>query len=550
MTEIDGYTDLEEIGRGGFAVVYKAQQVSVGRDVAIKLLTDPSPDDDLVRRFKRESKAVGALSWHPNIAAVVDAGSTDAGQAFIVFELLRGGSLEDRLAQAALSWQEAVASMIQVADAVEAAHRADVLHRDIKPANILLDRLGVAKLGDFGIASMQDGTKTETGMLATTVAHAAPELFDGRPSSAATDIYALGSTLHTLVTGRQPFHPAKGERIATTIAQIVHNPPPRPDEAIVPAEVSNVIAHALAKQPQYRPRSAAAFGQALQAAQRKLGERVTAMPVSDNEPAPPVKPTNTGPRETNKMVTRPAAAAAASGQPAPPSSGPAPAFGSVDQPAPPSAAPSAPDPTPAPTAEPSAGHAEQQRQSKPFSRLIAVLSVIAVLLAAGLGALLLFELQQGGEPAAQVETIGGARILSFDALDDTEMDFPFGEAGALDKDATTPWGIAPSADGSGIVGTSYVITLTKPQTITRVGITNANDPQFGRVSSIIWSTGFDDDDPTFEQEIPDQAGDFVGDFRVTTDKLTLVINGVHDEAQTAGIGELIIEVEQEPAAET
>ena len=240
MTEIDGYTDLQMIGRGGFAVVYQALQVSTGRHMAIKLLTDPSPDDDLVRRFKRESRAVGALSWHPYIAAVVDA--------------------------------------------VEAAHRADVLHRDIKPANILLDRLGVAKLGDFDIASMQDGNKTATATLATTIAHAAPELFDGHPASPAADIYALGSTLHTLVTPLPPVSHGEDERISTVIARIASEPPPRPNPAQVPGQVATISTHALAKQPQYRPRSAAAFGQALQQVQRELGRQVTAMAVTDSEP--------------------------------------------------------------------------------------------------------------------------------------------------------------------------------------------------------------------------------------------------------------------------
>ena len=88
MIQIAGYDSFEIIGRGGFAVVYKARQISVGREVAIKVLSDPMPDADLIRRFERESKAVGALSWHPNIAAVVDAGTTAQGQGYIVFELI------------------------------------------------------------------------------------------------------------------------------------------------------------------------------------------------------------------------------------------------------------------------------------------------------------------------------------------------------------------------------------------------------------------------------------------------------------------------------
>ena len=203
---------------------------------------------------------------------------------------------------------------------VEAAHRSEVLHRDIKPANILINRLGDAKLADFGIASMQDGTKTESGMLATTVAHAAPELFDGAPSSASTDVYALGSTLHNLVTGTPPFAPVSGERVLTTIGRIAHEPPPPLEPTRVPPQVASVIARSLAKQPQFRFRSAALFGQALQQAQSQLHQAVTPMPVTDASasatslpaapvpvtpvPAQPVRPTSGRSTKTHKPLSR------------------------------------------------------------------------------------------------------------------------------------------------------------------------------------------------------------------------------------------------------
>jgi len=539
VPEIQGYTDLQEIGRGGFAVVYKARQMSVGRDVAIKLLTDPAPDDDLIRRFERESKAVGALSWHPHIAAVVDAGSTASGQAYIVFELLPGGSLEDRLARSPLPWAEAVASMIQVADAVEAAHRADVLHRDIKPANILLDRLGVAKLGDFGIASMQDGNKTEAGMLATTIAHAAPELFDGVPSSAATDVYALGSTLHTLVTGKPPFAPAPGEVIAVTIAQIISKPPPRPDISVAPVEVSNVVAHALAKQPQYRPRTAAAFGHALQQAQRDLGQRVTAMPVSDSEPDTQqhqlVRPTDTAHRETNDMRSAPPAPTS---DPLPHEITPSPAATSDRLPH---------EITPSPTATShAASPSVVEAPKKAFSRLIPALSIVAALMAAGLGALILFNIQR--DPAPIAITVGGARILEARALPATEMAPPFDGRMALDNDATTAWGIAPSDDGIDIQGSSYSITLTEEQTIVRVGIINPNETELGRVAGVSWGTGFDNGvqlGDLVTQDLPNGPGTFMVPFSVRTNQINLVLLGAHDGAENAGIAEILIEVAEE-----
>jgi len=503
MIDIPGYRDFELIGTGGFAQVYKAHQLSVGREVAIKVLSDPAPDADLVRRFERESKAVGALSWHPNIAAVVDAGTTKVGQAWIGFELLTGGTLEDKIANGPMPWREAVASMIQIADAVEAAHREDVLHRDIKPANILLNRLGDAKLADFGIASMQDGNKTETGQLATTVAHAAPELFDGAPSSRATDVYALGSTLHNLVTGTAPFQPQAGSPIATVIRRIATDAPPTPDPELVPAPVAGVIAHALAKQPDYRPRSAHAFGQALQQIQRAAGLGVTAMPVSDAAPAQPTA----SPQSDDALRE----------QQSPTTFTPAP-----EQPGP-----------------------SQAPAGRGTTRLVVALAGIAVLLAAGLGGALLFDARTGNSSILGV-TAGGARVVDINVLLDTQMiDFP--PTNAIDGDPTTDWGIARTmATGNNIVGTSYVLAFDDQVTVSSVGITNGQNSSFARVRELVWGTSFsalNDGNETLRQQIPNEAGNFVESVSATTNQLVLVIADVHDaDAEAAGIAEILIEV--------
>jgi serine/threonine protein kinase len=506
MTEIEGYEDLELIGRGGFAVVYKAHQVSVGREVAIKLLSDPNPDADLVRRFQRESRAVGALSWHPHIAAVVDAGTTAKGQAYIVFELLSGGSLDDHITEGPLPWPRAVSSMIQIADAVEAAHRADVLHRDIKPANILLDRLGVAKLGDFGIASMQDGTKTATGTLATTVAHAAPELFDTRPASAATDVYALGSTLYNLLVGNPPFSPNGSEGITTTIGRILHEPPPRPDPALVPPQIADVIAHALAKQPEYRPRSAAEFGHALQRAQHELGMPVTAMPVADR--ADHTDHERSGAGSASNTATPSGRTGSASGH------------------------------VPAP------GSAAKQAQT--FGPTIAVLSVIALMLAAIVGGALLFRATRD-LPVIAV-TAGGAKIHSIEAFAPTLL-AGFPARNAIDGDETTYWGITPNTGtGNNIVGTTIVIKLAEEQTITAVGISNGDSTELGRVAAVDWATSIAELNvrapSVFRQTIPDLPGHHVDDLRITTDQIVVAIAAVaNPDAPNAGVAELVIDVE-------
>ena len=493
MTTIAGYDNLEVIGQGGFAVVYRARQISVGRNVAIKLLSDPAPDEDLVRRFRRESQAVGALSWHPHIAAVVDAGTTELGQAYIVFELLHGGSLEDKIETGPMPWHAAVAAMIQVADAVEAAHHADVLHRDIKPANILVDRLGVAKLGDFGIASMQDGNKTETGMLATTVAHAAPELFDGHTATAATDVYAIGSTLHTLLSGNPPFNPPTGERIATTIGRISNEPPPQLNLSVVPEAVATATVHALAKQPQYRPRSAAAFGKALQDAQRAAGEAVTAMPFSDALPT-----TDSGTPVASPTTER---------------------------------VPFSPNGTALPATE--------QRSAGHFRKVVALLAVAAVLLAAFLVGVLVFDARRG--PVAT--TAGGVEIAGFTALDATAM-AAFPADHAVDQNEATYWGVTRASSGENIIGTTFVLRLSEQTQISQVGISSGEGSSLGRVAEVRWATSVAElrsqAETIVRQTIPDGAGATLDHVDFTTDMIVLMIADVHGDAENIGIAEILL----------
>ncbi len=202
---ITGYADLVEIGRGGYAIVYRARQEAMGRTVAVKVLARMDVSGDLLRRFRRECEAMGMLSWHPHIVVVHDAGSTESGSPYLAMEHLPAGSLGDRLrADGALPWTDVLAIGVQLADALEAAHRAGLLHRDVKPENVLLDRFGESKLSDFGIAAVQEATTATQGITGT-IAHTAPEILAGGRASVASDLYSLGSTLHTLLTGRPAF---------------------------------------------------------------------------------------------------------------------------------------------------------------------------------------------------------------------------------------------------------------------------------------------------------------------------------------------------------
>ncbi|MEM7093588.1 MAG: protein kinase [Actinomycetota bacterium] len=578
MIEIAGYEDLEVLGSGGFAVVYKAHQVSIGREVAIKVLSDPSPDADLLRRFTRESKAVGALSWHPNIAAVLDAGTTEQGQAFIVFELLSGGALEDRIIHNPMPWARAVTAMIQVADAVEAAHRAEVLHRDIKPANILMNRLGDAKLADFGIASMQDGNKTETGTLAATLAHAAPELFDGTPASPLTDVYALGSTLHNLVSGRPPFSHGAGETFTTVIRRILNDPPPRIPATLAPPELETVISYSLAKQPDQRPPSAAAFGKQLQALQRSFGLSVTAMPVGDqdnhesaqlppaistfHQPATP-PPQNTPPPTplqdlTGHPISQPNPVVPPQGpisQPVPavppqgPISQPVPAVppqGPISQPVPAIAphhgAISQPVPAVAPPQHAYVPHVQPKRSGR-LGWVIAIIVALGVI--AGGAAAAYYFLLRPAEPIAV--TAGGARITEFNAFEPTTI-IGLPPDNALDQDTGSYWGIEPEpATGAGITGTTYVMLFEEPVRVVNVGIHNGGDTDLGRISEVRWATSIsefsNDEASTLTQRVPDANGAHMVAYGATTRQLVLLISDVHDEANpTAGIAEILVDV--------
>ena len=284
---ISGFEDPVEIGRGGFGVVYKAHQVGFERTVALKILPIAAADESARDRFERERMAMGALSSHPNIVTVYGSGFTDDQQPYIVMEFMTRGSLGDRISkQGPMPWNEAVAATIKVAGALDAAHEAGVLHRDIKPENILVSQYGEAKLGDFGIARIEGANQTRSGVITATMAHAPPEIVEGKRPTEASDVYSLASTLYALVAGDGPFAGGEETSIVTMISRIVTHPVPDLRTRGVPDAVCSVIEQSLAKDPTIRPR-AAAFGRALQQAQRTMGMPVTDMTlVSVTLPAP------------------------------------------------------------------------------------------------------------------------------------------------------------------------------------------------------------------------------------------------------------------------
>jgi tRNA A-37 threonylcarbamoyl transferase component Bud32 len=276
-----GLSDVAEIASGGFATVYRARQEAMGRTVAVKVLT-AAVDDALVRsRFQRECQALGVLSDHPSIVTVFDAGFTAAGRPYLVLELM-AGSLAGHVEQhGSLDWVDVVTVGVRIAGALHSAHEHGVLHRDVKPANIMISEYGSPKLGDFGIARLLGSEHTRTGTLTGSLAHAAPELLGGGAPSVRSDLYALGSTLFTLLRGETAFVRATDESIIPALARITTSPTPDLRTRGVPSELCDVVEQLMAKRPDERPASAAETGRMLQDVQRAVGVPVTELPVAD-----------------------------------------------------------------------------------------------------------------------------------------------------------------------------------------------------------------------------------------------------------------------------
>ncbi|MDV7085522.1 protein kinase domain-containing protein [Rhodococcus opacus] len=272
-----GFDDVQEIGRGGFGVVYRCTQEDLDRTVAVKVLT-VELDEENRARFFREQRAMGRLTGHPNIVNILQVGATDGGRPYIVMPYYPQDSLEARVREdGPLALDQVLRVGVKMAGAVETAHRLGILHRDVKPANILLSEYGEPELADFGIAHISGGFETATGAVTGSPAYTAPEVLGGDPPSPAADVYGLGATLFSALTGHAAFERRSGEQVVAQFLRITTQAVPDLREHGIPEDVSAVIARAMSREPGQRPATAADFGEQLRTLQRDHGFPVDEM---------------------------------------------------------------------------------------------------------------------------------------------------------------------------------------------------------------------------------------------------------------------------------
>ena len=283
--QLGNYKILEELGRGGMAVVYRAYQQSLNRYVAIKVLPSQFAfDREFVERFQREARAAAGLR-HPNIVVIHDVGQ-EAGTYYIVMEYLEGRTLKQVIErEGPLPAGRATRIMEQVAAALDYAHQRGFVHRDVKPANIFVGEGDRVTLTDFGIAKAASETQhlTQTGMLMGTPEYMSPEQAGGGQVDHRTDLYALGVVLYQILAGRVPF---RGTTPHATLHAVIYETPPAPRlvNPNLPPAVETVILKAVAKRPEQRFQRGADMVAALRAA---LGGQAPAVPVATAVPPPP-----------------------------------------------------------------------------------------------------------------------------------------------------------------------------------------------------------------------------------------------------------------------
>ncbi|MDP2319951.1 MAG: protein kinase [Acidobacteriota bacterium] len=300
------YRIVDQLGAGGMGVVYRAQDLKLGRQVALKVLPAASSDnEEAIERFKREARTASALN-HPNICTIYGFDEHE-GQLYLAMELLDGEPLDRKLSGKPLDLRLMLDIAAQVADALDAAHTEGILHRDVKPANIFITRRGPVKVLDFGLAKLspeyrrsarQLDTKNETrvpehftsvaGTTVGTIAYMSPEQARGDEVDPRTDLFSFGVVLYEMATGRQSF---PGQTTAVVFDGILNREPAAPSSLnqSVPGELDRIVSKALEKDRSMRYQTAADIGADLKRLRRDSGSRqINVAHMSSNPDAPTV----------------------------------------------------------------------------------------------------------------------------------------------------------------------------------------------------------------------------------------------------------------------
>ncbi len=292
---IDGIGPGTRIGEGGSAVVYRARQDSLDREVAIKVLGFAT-NDDTRRRFDRERRLMGRLSQHEGMVTVYETGLTARDEPYIMMPLL-GASLADEIRVEPMPWKRAASIIADVCRTVGFAHDQGIVHRDLKPGNIMLSSGGRPLVADFGIARIVDtNTNLEATTLALTPAYSPPEALDTTVAQPTGDVYSLGATLYALITGHPPYSEPGSEPTLMTLMNCIVNEPVPSLGTHAPPQLQAILDRSMAKAPDDRYQTVLEMAEALEGAVATATSAAGAPTVvAPLPPAPPARPSRRTP---------------------------------------------------------------------------------------------------------------------------------------------------------------------------------------------------------------------------------------------------------------